>query len=71
MVSEPIRISSKFKEAPRAQKSIFGYAPKSRAADDYMTLVENVISDEEKVEAIKEREQKAFRVEKIAPGIHE
>ncbi|MBT3406838.1 ParA family protein [Candidatus Woesearchaeota archaeon] len=71
MVSEPIRISSKFKEAPRAQKSIFGYAPKSRAATDYMTLVEDVISDEEKVEALKEREQKAFRVEKIAPGIHE
>jgi chromosome partitioning protein len=46
LVSEPIHINSKLKEAPGAKKSIFIYAPSSSGAQDYRKLVENMITDE-------------------------
>jgi len=46
LASDPIRINSKLTEAPRAKKSIFGYAKTSRGAKDYMDLVRSVINDE-------------------------
>lgn len=47
IVSNPIRINSKIKEAPAYGKSIFSYAKGSRGAKDYMELV-NIILNEEK-----------------------
>jgi chromosome partitioning protein len=52
-VADPIRVSSKLKEAPRSQRSIFMYAPGSTGAKDYKTLV-NLILQEEERERIKE-----------------
>ncbi len=46
MVTDPIRINSKLREAPRAKKSIFKYAPSSRGAKDYTRLVQTVINSE-------------------------
>lgn len=46
IVSEPVRLNSKLKEAPRAMKSIFTYAPKSSGAEDYRRLVESILSDD-------------------------
>lgn len=45
-VLEPIRINTKLKEAPSKQMSVFEYAPKSGAADDYRALVDRVIRSE-------------------------
>ncbi|MFH1399187.1 MAG: ParA family protein [Candidatus Woesearchaeota archaeon] len=44
-VSEPIRINSKLKEAPESKRSIFGYAPKSRGAEDYKKLINTLLED--------------------------
>ena len=49
IISEPIRVNSKLKEAPKFGKSIFAYDNKSRGAKDYMQLVKSVINDEEKM----------------------
>ncbi|MBS3135792.1 ParA family protein [Candidatus Woesearchaeota archaeon] len=46
MLSEPIRVNSKLKEAPKYGKSIFSYDNSSRGAKDYMKLVKSVINDE-------------------------
>ncbi|MBD3209623.1 AAA family ATPase [Candidatus Woesearchaeota archaeon] len=45
-LAEPIRTNSKLKEAPKAMKSIFAYAPSSRGAKDYEALVRLVLGDE-------------------------
>jgi chromosome partitioning protein len=42
-VLPPIRINTRLKEAPSVQQSIFEYAPKSPAAEDYATLVQEVL----------------------------
>lgn len=42
-VLEPIRINTRLKEAPAEHKSIFEYAPKSPAAEDYQTLIERIV----------------------------
>ncbi|MBS1266042.1 MAG: Nitrogenase iron protein [Candidatus Woesearchaeota archaeon] len=49
MVTDPIRINTKLREAPRAKKSIFTYAPSSRGAKDYTKLVKTVINSENTV----------------------
>lgn len=43
-VLPPIRINTRLKEAPAQHQSIFEFAPKSVAANDYEALVERVIS---------------------------
>lgn len=48
VVSNPIRINSKLKEAPRDRKSIFTYDKGSFGAHDYKQLVNGVIYDEAK-----------------------
>ena len=48
LVTEPIRINAKFKEAPRAKQSIYDYDPKSRGVEDYEALVNVVLADEQK-----------------------
>ena len=45
LVTGPIRINSKLKEAPRAKVSIFTYDPKSHGAEDYWRLVKAVVAD--------------------------
>lgn len=42
-VLPPIRINTKLKEAPSKQKSIFEYAVKSGAAEDYQLLVDTIL----------------------------
>jgi len=42
-VLPPIRINTRLKEAPAEHKSIFEFAPKSPAAEDYQALVERVV----------------------------
>ncbi len=49
VVTAPIRINSKLKEAPAAGKSIFSYAPSSNGSKDYMEAVQSVLSEEKKV----------------------
>jgi len=44
VLTEPIKINSKLKEAPGSGKSIFDYASSSRGAKDYQALVNNVLS---------------------------
>ena len=44
LVSYPIRVNSKLKEAPKFGKSIFSYAKSSSGAKDYGMLVEQVLS---------------------------
>lgn len=44
----PIRAATKIKEAPAQGKTIFEYAPDSNAADDYLAVVERIISGEHK-----------------------
>ena len=44
VVSNPIRVNSKLKEAPMHGKSIFSYAKSSNGAKDYGKLVENVLA---------------------------
>ena len=46
IISDPIRINSKLKEAPEQHKSIFSYAKSSRGAEDYGKLAVQVINDE-------------------------
>jgi len=46
LISQPIRINSKLKEAPKNKRSIFSYAPKSSGSEDYLALVQSVLSDE-------------------------
>ncbi|MFH1510733.1 MAG: ParA family protein [Candidatus Woesearchaeota archaeon] len=46
IVSDPVRLNSKIREAPRAMKSIFTYAPKSSGAEDYRRLVDSILVDE-------------------------
>jgi len=48
LVADPIRISSKFKEAPDKKKSIFEYDKSGKGAEDYERLVKNVLRDEAK-----------------------
>jgi len=50
LVSEPIHVNSKLREAPRFMKSIFTYAPSSTGAEDYKKLVESIVSDDAKFE---------------------
>jgi chromosome partitioning protein len=49
VVTNPVRINSKLKEAPAAGKSIFSYAPSSNGSKDYMEVVQAVLSEEKKV----------------------
>ena len=42
-VLPPIRINTRLKEAPAEHKSIFEFAPKSPAAEDYQKLVERIV----------------------------
>jgi len=42
-VLPPIRINTRLKEAPAEHKSIFEFAPKSPAAEDYQALVEKIV----------------------------
>ena len=44
VVSSPIRVNSKLREAPMYGKSIFSYAKSSNGAKDYNQLVENVLA---------------------------
>lgn len=46
LVSEPIRINSKLKEAPKAKMSIFSYDKKSSGAEDYWKFVKLVLENE-------------------------
>lgn len=46
LVSEPIMVCSKLKEAPASGKSIFNYAKSSQAAKDYLCLVNQTAHDE-------------------------
>ena len=48
LVSDPIRINAKLKEAPSVKKSIFEYDKSSRGAEDYKNLVKQVVRDEKK-----------------------
>lgn len=45
ITSNPIRVDSKLKEAPKAKKSIFSYAPSSKGALDYSELVNQVLQN--------------------------
>lgn len=47
ILADPVRINSKLQEAPAHKKSIFSYAPSSRGAKDYASLVQVVLSDEQ------------------------
>lgn len=46
LVTEPIRINAKLKEAPEKGMSTFDFAKSSRGAKDYMKLVEKVLDGE-------------------------
>ncbi len=46
IISDPIRINTKLKEAPEKHKSIFSYSKSSRGAEDYGKLTVQVINDE-------------------------
>lgn len=46
IISEPIRVNARLKEAPERHMSIFRYAKSSRGAEDYNKLVMNVLNDE-------------------------
>lgn len=46
VVSDPIRVCSKLKAAPKAGQSIYKFAPSSRGAKDYARLVRHIIYDE-------------------------
>ena len=46
LTSDPIRVNSKLKEAPKYGKSIFSYARSSSGAQDYGLLAKNVIEME-------------------------
>ncbi len=46
LVTEPIRVNSKLKEAPKAKMSIFSYDKKSSGAEDYWKFVKLVLENE-------------------------
>lgn len=46
LVSDPIRVNTKLKEAPQHGQSIFKYAKSSRGAKDYMKVVQSIVYDE-------------------------
>ena len=46
IVTDPIRINSKLREAPAAGKDIFEFAKRSRGAQDYAKLAKDVIANE-------------------------
>ncbi len=46
IISDPIRVNTKLKEAPEKHQSIFSYAKGSRGAEDYGKLTVQVINDE-------------------------
>jgi chromosome partitioning protein len=46
LVSDPIRINSKLKEAPEHSKPIYEYARSSNGSKDYRKLVDQVMHDE-------------------------
>lgn len=46
LVTNPVRMNSKLKEAPKARKSIFNYARKSPGAEDYWKLVKLTLENE-------------------------
>ncbi len=52
LVSDPIRINAKIKEAPSVKQSIFEYDKTSRGAEDYKNLVKQVVRDEKKFERL-------------------
>ena len=53
---EPVRQTTKVKEAPAQGKTIFEYAPESNAADDYQKVVDRIIDGPQaKVEQATER----------------
>ena len=62
LVSEPIRINSKLKEAPREGKSIFSYDSSSRGAKDYIALVRQVLQEESKVEEFTKSKEKVAEI---------
>ena len=66
LLSEPIRVNSKLKEAPKFGKSIFAYDMKSRGAKDYMQLVKSVINDEEKMKASSDESVDVASEKKVA-----
>ena len=41
---EPVRATTKIKEAPAQGKTIFEYAPDSNAAEDYLRVVDRLIT---------------------------
>ncbi|MFT4311949.1 MAG: ParA family protein [Candidatus Woesearchaeota archaeon] len=49
-VTNPIHVNSKLKEAAKRKCSIFAFAPKNRASDDFRELVRNVLYDESDVD---------------------
>jgi len=61
-VTNPVRICSKTKEAPKYKKSIFAHANNSRGAQDYKQLTIQIIQDEP---------QKSFGEEVVAQVIAE
>ena len=46
LVTDPIRINAKLKEAPEKGISVFDFAKSSRGAKDYMKLIEKVLDGE-------------------------
>ncbi len=46
IISDPIRVNTRLREAPEKHKSIFSYAKSSRGAKDYAKLVTMVLNDE-------------------------
>ncbi len=46
VTTNPIRINTRLKEAPKQGQSIFSYAPNSHGAEDYGKLTESVIASE-------------------------
>jgi chromosome partitioning protein len=74
-VSNPIRASSKLKEAPQKKMSIFSYAKSSSAAEDYGKVVDDIIynesskTKEEPVEGIIKASTKKFKgITKVFAG---
>jgi len=51
---EPIRATTRLKEAPAQAQSIFEYAPGTRGADDYLVLVDRVLGTPAQAEAGRE-----------------
>ncbi len=60
LVSDPIRINTKLKEAPKSGKSIFSYDKNSRGAKDYQKVVNSVIYDEKRVKGDSDQSESAL-----------